>query len=243
MYGITTVVVAGLGIIAFVIAIFMIKDRLGSRQFSSTSESTSPIVRTPTPASNLGAPSLSTPDSVEVLRYYLELEPSDDGLVHATDSEPLRSKRGFRIHFTPRKDGYIYIIGLGEEKALMTFLTSQPLPDSSVTPNRVSAGIDFEFPGNPDWLEILDKEDVTPFTIVFSTSPLDGELSFLAGPAERTVNKEQESVLEGLRKKFEASITRGDIKGSNHPAVTICERGQRPENGLLVFDISIRRKL
>jgi serine/threonine protein kinase len=115
------------------------------------------------------------PATVAQARYWLELLPEDligtptrvAGLV------PLASEQSFKFHFSFNEDGYVYIVGPGEQNKLTAFLTAKPPSLSGLTSNRVAKGEDFSFPeGIEHWLRLDKKAGTEDYTVVFSTKPL-----------------------------------------------------------------------
>src|SRR5262249_33861702 len=74
---------------------------------------------------------LSSPPQMpfhEVMRYYLQVESNIRKAERAAGSEPVVNGQWLKFHFTPSRDGYLYLVGPGERAAKTTFLTSQPNP-------------------------------------------------------------------------------------------------------------------
>ena len=87
---------------------------------------------------------------------------------------PLASGQSFKLHFTPRENGYLYIVGPGEKNVPMTFLTAKPIPESGVKSNEVRSGVDFSFPsGAGNWITLDKTPGTEDYTVIFSpTRPL-----------------------------------------------------------------------
>ena len=89
---------------------------------------------------------------------------------------PLASGQSFKFHFTPRQDGYLYIIGPDDKGKLMTFLTSEPIPDTGVETNEVENGDAFTFPEDEEddketkehWVTLDKKQGTENFTVIYS---------------------------------------------------------------------------
>jgi len=196
----------------------------------------------PEPMAQVGSVPPPTAARREALRYYLELEPSGGSPTQATGFEPLDAGRRFKFHFTPREGGYLYLIALGKGNTLKTFLTAQPLSASGVKTNQVAAGRDFQFPGGDAWLVIEREADATPFTIIFSPSPLETP-RFLAAPAGRSLTADEQNELAAWRERFKAAAPELAPQESNHQSkVAVSRPAERSINGPLIFDILIKRK-
>src|SRR5499427_2857815 len=112
----------------------------------------------------------------EALRYYLEVAPSNDAAgqkpIRATGLGPVEAGSKFRFHFKPADGGYFYVIALGKNGVPQTFLTSRPTPPSGVVTESGVAGMDFHFPDGEQWLTTRNDAESTPFTVIFSKTPL-----------------------------------------------------------------------
>ena len=106
----------------------------------------------------------------EISRYWLELEPAAEGgqTTRVAGLVPIASGQSFKFHFTFNEDGYLYIFGPGDNNQPTAFLTTKPLPDTGVSSNKVSKGVDFSFPSGAGNNLTLDKNPGTDnFTVIF----------------------------------------------------------------------------
>lgn len=108
-------------------------------------------------------------------RYWLETLPSALAAEpqRVAGASPLRSGEAFKFHFEFTENGYVYIVGPGENNQLTAFLTERPAPISGLANNQAVKGDDFSFPnGLEHWLELDKKPGTENYTIIFSQEPL-----------------------------------------------------------------------
>jgi len=195
---------------------------------------------------NIGGAALAIPMRVEVLRYYLEIASSSntkgDGVTRTTGLMPLEGGTKFKFHFKLAEGGYLYIIALGKNGVPQTFLTAQPMPSSGVTTNWSEAGADFNFPDGGQWFRIQEDAENTPFTVIFSKTPLKTP-SFLSSQSGRELNDDERQELVALRKRYAAGGPElVAMRDDNQPAVVVQSPVERAASGPIIFDVSIKRK-
>src|SRR5205085_6348115 len=105
--------------------------------------------RTATGSANpAGGPDASVPLH-EVARYWIEVESKKGvGDFRAGDSVQLESGQRFKFGLSPNENGYIYLIGPGENNAPMIFLSAKPTDRSGLKTNEVRSGLVFSFPAD-----------------------------------------------------------------------------------------------
>lgn len=199
-----------------------------------------------TTQANVGGPALAIPMRVEVLRYYLEIASSSnrsgDEATRVSGLMPLEEGTKFKFHFKPAEGGYLYIIALGRNGVPQTFLTSQPMPASGVTTNWSDAGANFHFPDGGQWFMIQKEAENTPFTVIFSKTPLNTP-SFLSLQSGRDLSVAERQELMDLRRQYAASAPElVAMQDGNQPAVAVQAPAERAANEPIIFDISIKRK-
>jgi serine/threonine protein kinase len=157
---------------------------------------------------------------VEVMRYYLEINPETDrassgkrdgtllskrdGTLLSASLGPLEPGQQFKFHFTPRESGYLYLIAPNKQNIPMTFLTAQPDAETGVKTNLIEAGADYSFPARRDqWIGITRGEEQMAFTLIFSPTPLTTP-GFLAARAGRDLTATEQHELTLLRQQFGA---------------------------------------
>jgi len=176
---------------------------------------------------------------VEALRYSLEVK-SVSQWKRMGGAEALAAGKEFRFQFTPRTDGYLYLIATGRQNIPTTFLTAQPTRDGGVTSNRVAAGVEFSFPGSGNGIELGGVGTVNLFTIIFSPTPLR-QPAFLAARAERQLTAAEQDELKDFRQHYDNPVPGlQDDAASRQTLVTV--PANRDAAAPLVFDISLKRQ-
>lgn len=180
----------------------------------------------PSPVANTPAPAAVT--LVEVATYYLEIEQENGASTRSTSFESLSPGQGYRLHFTPRESGYLYLLAPWENREPRTYLTGgKPIANSGVKSNTVEAGKDFVFPVG-GWMEVKGNIRIPQLTILFSREPLKAP-AYLLSPAGRRL---ADADYQGLRR---LALT-GDVATSGVVTVslTVGSEGRKP----VIFDIN-----
>jgi serine/threonine-protein kinase len=186
----------------------------------------------------------STADTQESLNYWLEVAeagPNGDS-ARVAGVIPLASGQAFKFHFTPRQNGYLYIVGPGEGNVPTTFLTDKPLEDYAKT-NEVKAGVDYSFPvGDDGWLELDKKPGTEIYTIIFSPTRLT-DPAFFDEESGQELTATEQKVFEDFRTKSKANApTTAVISDSGtDPFVTI-KVPQAAASQPIIFDVRIEHK-
>ncbi len=182
------------------------------------------------------------PMRLEVLRYYLEVISTDKVTSRATGMMPLTLGSRFKFHFKPRQSGYLYLIALGKNGRLQTFLTEHPIPTSGVTTNYSAGGNDYQFPDGGQWFMLPRDAESAPFTIIFSHEPLTMP-NFLALQSGHELNESDMQSLAALRKQSSSvSPNLVTLADDNQPAVAVQTLAARDKSEPVVFDITIKKK-
>jgi len=179
---------------------------------------------------------------VEALRYYLELErldASSSGLFRITGLDPLSADQRFKFHFSPRTNGYIYIISERADKVIKTLLTAH-LQDAGGQSNRVLADSDFQFPSGDNWIK-LPSGNTTRFTVILSPVGLDKPV-FLAAPALRELTAAEQQEFKTFREQFKTSTEVKSTLEGGQPTLSVNAPAGRSETAPLIFDISIKQQ-
>ncbi len=187
-------------------------------------------------------PSFVEPMRLEVLSYFLEVFSEDNVTTRATGMMPLAPDSRFKFHFKPRQSGYLYLIALGKNGRLQTFLTEEPMRGTGVITNWSAGGNDFQFPDGGQWFMLPREAESAPFTVIFSPEPLKSP-SFLAMPSGQELDETELQELTTLRKLSSAiSPNLVAFVEENQPAVAAQVLADRYKGEPLVFDISIKKK-
>lgn len=186
---------------------------------------------------------LEAPMRVEVLRYFLEVLPADGkATTRVTGMTPLASGSRFKFHFKPRQNGYFYLLALGKNGKLQTFLTERPMPASGVTTNRSVADGDYQFPDAGQYFMLPRDAETAPFTIIFSQEPLKtpGFLTMQSG--HELTDTELQELAELRKRSSSTSPNLVALVDDNQPVVAVQILAARDKSEPLVFDISVKRK-
>jgi hypothetical protein len=190
----------------------------GSPQTSSDSKASSPAAAT---------------TKVEVLTYYLETEADDGRTTRASGFETFKPDQKYKLHFTPRESGYLYIVAPGTSLDPTTYLTARPIAATGVSTNQATAGSDFVFPGGDNWMRVKGEVETTQVRVIFSPEPLQTP-DYLVSSAGRKLTPDEYSQLE----KYAA---RGETDQSGErstPRVALKGEERKP----IMFDIRLKRQ-
>ncbi len=181
----------------------------------------------------------STPSRVEVMSYSLTVEADGGEARPLTNDQPLASGQRFKLLFTPKEGGYLYIIAPNAKERPTTFLTARPNSDWGVKTNRVAAGADYSFPPRQDkWLRITGNAETETYLIVFAPALLSTP-GFLAEPAGRELTNAEQRELEMFRERHRIEVSteqRGDQS-------IVTTHKERPSGASLIFEINAKRRI
>jgi hypothetical protein len=185
------------------------------------------------------APTPTQPPRIELMSYYLEITSDQcQTLTQGRGDESLEAHQGFRLHFIPKQNGYLYIIGPGKQN-VQTFLTAQSDPDMGVKTNFLEAGSDFRFPPRDDKCLGIGNQPHMGLTVIFSPTQLASP-SFLTAPPMRELSPTQDFEMKLWRKPYEIAPPRPDAK--QHRSVVIVERESGEDGKPVVFDLPLKRR-
>jgi serine/threonine protein kinase len=183
----------------------------------------------------------------EVGRYWLQVNTEDkSNSVRADEQLKMNSGQQFKFHFSPSENGYLYIIGPGENNAPTTFLTAKPAAEFGVDTNEVKSGQDFSFPAdvgkNESWLNLDKNPGTDEFTIIFSNNPLTIP-DFLDADALKVLNAAEQKELDDSIAQFKANLLGTEvIKTGASPFVSVKVPQTAAEGAPVVFKIRIAHK-
>ncbi len=188
-----------------------------------------------------------TATAKEAARYWLEIAPATAAgqSLRVAGVVPLASGQSFKFHFTLGEDGYLYIIGPGEQNAPTAFLTTKPSPDSGLQTNRVQKGIDFSFPGGNDhWLTLDKKPGAENYTLIFSPTPLSSPQFLSAEATGRPLTATEQMDLTSFLAKYKANSPAAELNDKNaaEPFMTVKLPASGASGNPNVFEIRIEHK-
>jgi serine/threonine protein kinase len=226
---------------------------LGNREGSSTantnansaSSGTGANANSATTGGGTGGTTASTEES---LTYWLEVAeagPRGDS-ARVAPVVAFKSGQSFKFHFTPRQDGFLYIIGPGEDGKPMTFLTAEPVEDSGVESNEVESGTEFSFPEDEEeaehWITLDKKAGTESYTVIFSPTRLTAP-AFLNEEAGRELTDEEQKELDDFRAKYKANApTTTVINGGGTEPYVAVKAPQAARSEPVIFEVRIEHK-
>jgi serine/threonine protein kinase len=190
----------------------------------------------------------TTASTVESLTYWLEVAeagPNGDS-ARVAPVVAFKSGQSFKFHFTPRRDGYLYVIGPGEDYKPTTFLTATPAEESGLESNELEDGVDFAFPedeeGAEHWLKLDEKAGTESYTIIFSPTPLTAP-AFLSEEAGRELTVAERKELADFLAKYKANApTTNVINGGGTDPLVSVKMPQAAESEPVIFEVRIEHK-
>jgi serine/threonine protein kinase len=236
-------------IIAGVLGLLLLVAAVGAFFVYRSLSATSTTADKPSEVNKNGGPPIDKPAATfeENLHYALEVETTQGGsTVRVAGVVPLASGQNFKFHFTPFKDGYLYIIGPGDKNVPMTFLTAKPVPVSGVESNAVEANEDFSFPNDTDdknWITLDKTQGTEDYTVIFSTDELTSP-AFLSDTAGHALTAAEQDELKAFEEKYKANAPKTDVvDGSGEdPYVSVKVPKGKDGDEPVVFKIRIEHK-
>jgi serine/threonine protein kinase len=180
-------------------------------------------------------------------RYWLELLP--DTLigepVRVAGVVPLASEQSFKFHFVFIEDGYLYIVGPGEQNQLTAFLTAKPPALAGLENNRVTKEVDFSFPnGLERWLKLDKKAGTEDYTIIFSPTPLADPKFLTAEATGEPLTQQERTELTSFVDRYKTNGPKSELndKSANEPFMELKVPQSGPSGNPVVFEIRIQHK-
>ncbi|HKR01414.1 MAG TPA: protein kinase [Pyrinomonadaceae bacterium] len=190
----------------------------------------------------------TTANFEERLTYWLEVAeagPNGDS-ARVAPVVAFKSGQSFKFHFTASQDGYLYVIGPGEDFKPTTFLTAEPHEDSGLESNEVERGTEFSFPEDEEdaehWITLDKKAGTETYTVIFSPAKLTSP-AFLNKEAGSELTAAEQKELEDFKAKYKANAPKTDVinGGGTEPLVSV-KAPQAASGEPLIFDVRIEHK-
>jgi serine/threonine-protein kinase len=196
----------------------------------------SPSTATSNPATDTGA----GPDVAaghEVGRFWLQVnDPSN--AVRAGEAVTMLSGQQFKFHFSPSENGYLYIIGPGDNNVPTTFLTARPAQESGVRSNEIKSGDDFTFP-QAIWITLDKRAGNDEFTVIFSGQQL-ATPEFLRTASPHALNQDEQKQFADFLTQAKANLLATEvIKTGASPFVSVKVPQTVSEGAPVVFKFKI----
>lgn len=201
---------------------------------------------------NHGGPG-PTAEMKEVGRYWLQVASADRKAksVQVVPMIPIASGQFFKFHFSPAEDGFLYIVGPGEQNKLTAFLTSQPAAEATgLSDNGLKQGVEFSFPTGSDdngeerWLRLDKNPGTESYTLILSTTRLQAPqfLNEVPPGHELTVAEQQQWTDFVGKYKTAAPKTEYNTSNSIAPFVTVKAPPSNVPGNPLILEIRIEHK-
>jgi serine/threonine protein kinase len=197
---------------------------------------------------NAGTNGTNAANMQEALTYWIEVAeagPNGDS-ARVAPVVAFKSGQSFKFHFKPLRNGYLYIIGPGEDFKPTTFLTAEPHEDSGLESNEVESGTEFAFPEDEDdaehWITLDKKAGTESYTVIFSPTRLTSP-AFLNEGAGRELTAAEQKELADFRAKYKANAPATDVLngGGTEPLVSV-KAPQAAQSEPVIFDVRIEHK-
>ena len=184
--------------------------------------------------------------ATEFGRYWLEVLPNASVTepMRVAGAVPLASGQAFKFHFQFGENGYVYIVGPGEQNQPTAFLTAKPAAISGLETNQVTKGDDFSFPsGIEHWLELDKKPGTENYTIIFSPDPLSAPAFVTSQATGKPLSETEQAELRDFlaANKTGEPITEIVDKDATAPYVTV-KVDQSASGAPVVFGVRIQHK-
>jgi len=198
-----------------------------------------------TGTSNVNTTTRAPAPPVEMSRYWIEIKPGKNGkkggqTTRLTRPVPIASGQEFMFHFVFNENGYLYILGPGEDNKPTAFLTTKPRADTGFTTNEVAKGEELSFPkGNT---LTLDKNPGTDnFVIVFSKTPLSSPSFMNEAVTGDPLSAAQQADLKTFVSKYQGRppVTEFDESNPGAPFVKVKVAAEQSDDPI-VFEIHIQ---
>ncbi len=181
----------------------------------------------------------------EVGRYWLQVNTPSDSL-RAGENVTMDSGQQFKFHFSPSENGYVYIVGPGDQNAPTTFLTAKPASDFGVHTNEVKSGEDFTFPAdtakNENWMTLDKSPGTDEFTVIFATKPLTSP-RFFETDALHELTADELKEFDQLLGRSKANLLGAEvIKTGASPFVSLKIPQTAAEGAPVIFKIKIEHQ-
>jgi hypothetical protein len=202
------------------------------------------------PGNSSAAAPATNPNSTattEFGRYWLETLPNAfiGDPVRVDSSVPLKSGEAFKFHFEFTENGFVYIVGPGEDNKPTAFLTEKPAAISGLASNEVVKGDEFSFPSRFDhWLELDKKPGIENYTIIFSSERLTTPAFLTQQATGKPLADTERSELRDFLAQQQTStpLTEFNDKDEAAPYVALKIPAAKDSSKPVIFDIRIQHK-
>jgi hypothetical protein len=206
------------------------------------------------PSTSSAAAPAKKPNSTEAAaannefgRYWLDTLP--DGFAGQTErvagAAPLKSGEAFKFHFEFTQNGFVYIVGPGENNQPTAFLTEKPAAISGIETNQVAKGADFSFPsGFEHWLELDKKPGTENYHIIFSTERLSTPAFLTQQATGKPLTDTEQTELRDFLTQHQTStpVTELNDKDAAAPYIALKVPAAQEPGTPVIFEVRIQHK-
>lgn len=228
---------------------FLLSNRNGAANVNNSNTEAGKNSNSANTGGGTGGTTVSTQQSLSYWLEVAEAGPNGDS-ARVAPVVAFKSGQSFKFHFTPRQNGYLYIIASGEGSKPTTFLTAQPIEDFGVESNEVEGGVEFAFPEDiedgeevhENWIKLDEKAGTEKYTVIFSPTQLTAP-AFLNEEANRELTASEQKELEDFRAKYKANAPTTDVinGGGTDPFVSV-KVPQAAQSEPVIFEVRIEHK-
>lgn len=206
------------------------------------------------PSSSAAAPAKKPNSSTEAPaatsdfgRYWLETLPNELAAepVRVAGVVPLKSGQAFKFHFEFSQNGFVYVIGPGEQNQPTAFLTEKPAEISGLENNQVVKGDDFSFPnGLTHWLELDKKPGTENYTVIFSTERLSTPAFLTQQATGKPLTDTEQTELRDFLTQHQTStpVTELNDKDAAAPYIALKVPAAKEPGTPVIFEVRIQHK-
>jgi len=234
--------IAGAAVLLVIVAVVGVGGIVAFSWFKSK-PGTSAAAPAKKPNSSTAAPATTS----DFGRYWLETLPSElaAGPVRVAGAVPLKSGQAFKFHFQFSENGFVYVIGPGEQNQPTAFLTEKPAAISGLESNQMVKGDDFSFPsGLEHWLELDKKPGTENYTIIFSTQRLSTPAFLTQQATGKPLQDTEQTELRDFLAQHQTStpVTELNDKDAAAPYVALKIPAAKDPGTPVIFEIRIQHK-
>ncbi len=206
----------------------------------------STVENTDNPPINTNGDKPDTPDKPitrEAMRFWIDVsEPKSSHTERvAEEKTEMKSGQSFRFHFIPQDDGYLYIVGTGRDNVPTPFLTNVPIPNSGVSTNRVTKGIEYSFPDGGVFITLDNKVGLEKYTVIFSSTKLESP-DFFSKEAGRVLSDGERLVFSNFVADLNANPTKMSVTGTDTKEPYVSVRASVEKEKPLIFVMLVDHK-
>jgi len=152
----------------------------------------------------------------EAIRFWIDVAEAKSNQTKrvAEEKTEMKSGQSFRFHFVSPDDGYLYIVGTGRDNVRTPFLTNFPTPNSGVSTNRITKGVQYTFPDSGILIELDNKVGLEKYTVIFSPTKLESP-TFFNKEAGKVLSDAERVEFSSFVANLNANTTKMSVTGAD----------------------------